>query len=424
VDFPKNYVPGESQLINFRGPRGTVRTINFQDLLAGRVDKNQMRGALVLIGASGLSGHDYETPIGPMSRAEITANFLDNILAQRWVKPVPVLFVVGFLLILTAATAWLTTRYPQVVSAVLLITLLTTLIALSLSLFDLFNLYIPILPQALAVLVTYVIFTSFQLSMREYEKDQLEKEKAFILDVEELKSNFLSLISHDLKTPIAKIQGVCDRMSAKVQDADLAEDIQALRQEAQELNRYIKTLLQVTKAETRDFHLKKDPMDLNEITEAVCEQLAPLAQSRQIRLEFELEPMFLIEADALLIHEVILNLVENAIKFSPENSSILIRTRDVDGQVMFMVEDSGPGISEAEQPQIFQKFYRGQTGKEHARGSGLGLYLVKYFIERHDGSVILDSQPGRGTRIGFTLPIQDAEPGLNAETGERYEAIT
>jgi K+-sensing histidine kinase KdpD len=213
-------------------------------------------------------------------------------------------------------------------------------------------------------------------------------------------------------------------MSAKVQDADLAEDIQALRQEAQELNRYIKTLLQVTKAETRDFHLKKDPMDLNEITEAVCEQLAPLAQSRQIRLEFELEPMFLIEADALLIHEVILNLVENAIKFSPENSSILIRTRDVDGQVMFMVEDSGPGISEAEQPQIFQKFYRGQTGKEHARGSGLGLYLVKYFIERHDGSVILDSQPGRGTRIGFTLPIQDAEPGLNAETGERYEAIT
>jgi two-component system, OmpR family, phosphate regulon sensor histidine kinase PhoR len=404
--LPRSGLPESFRLINYRFLAGKSPKVHFSS-----VHNANLRDKFVVIGVSGASGQEFLTPVGRLSRAEITATVADNILEHRWVKMPPLVLMSLLLLFLAILTAWITTHYPQVLSSTIILTLGLVSLAATLSLFDELQIFIPLGPLLVTGFSAYIVFTSFQLTISAYQNMQLEKEKALLLDVEELKSNFLSLISHDLKTPIAKIQGICDRIGAQgqsdhPQDGPLQDDVRALQRETAELNRYIKTLIQVSRIAAHSVELRMESMDLNDTIEAVVEQLAPLAHGKQVILELDLEPMFLIEGDQLLIHEVVMNLVENAVKFSPNGGKVTLRSRDIDDRVLFMVEDRGPGIPKSEQGQIFEKFYRGEKGREHAKGSGLGLYLVKYFIERHDGRVILDSEVGLGTRIGFSLPTR------------------
>jgi len=116
--------------------------------------------------------------------------------------------------------------------------------------------------------------------------------------------------------------------------------------------------------------------------------------------------MFSIEMDSLMIQEVVLNLIENAVKYTPNDGHILVQTNEVDDKAIFSVKDNGPGISKTDQDHIFEKFYRGQAHLSQIKGTGLGLFLVKYFIELHGGEVFLESEVNKGTRVGFTLPLQ------------------
>lgn len=403
------------KLINYRGPRGSFDTYSFSDIINGKVAGSKLKNKLIIIGPHSVADHEFITPLGDMSRSEIYANTIDNYMHNRWVKTSQTLPFAILLLVLALVTAWITMQYPQMLALVILGFFQIGLIAVSLSVFDIFYYLMPMAPQIVAVAASFMIFMSYQLTLTDYERDQLEKEKQFMIDVEELKHNFLSLISHDLKTPIAKIQGITDRILSRKVDDNTSNDVISLKAEAEHLNRYIKTLLQVTRAESHGFQLNPDSMDINEVIEKVCEELSTLAQAKEVQLKLDLEPMFLIEADQLLMHEVILNLVENAIKFSPEAGVIKISSQDVDGQVIVMVEDDGPGIQDSEVDQIFEKFYQGEKGKSYSKGSGLGLYLVKYFIERHKGKVIVNSGPKKGMKIGFSLPTHSEPESLEGE---------
>jgi two-component system phosphate regulon sensor histidine kinase PhoR len=318
--------------------------------------------------------------------------------------------------------AWLTSTYPQFLASFMIICLNVFYITFSLWTFDTYYFWIPIMAPAIVSFVTYITFLSFQLTLKEYLNEQLEKEHQFLLDVEELKNNFLSLISHDLKTPIAKIQAIVDRLIAQYPGHEFAGDLTSLREVTAELHRYIRTILQIARVESRDFRINKDSADINEIIETVVEQLDPLARNKKMVLKTNLEPMFLIEVDHILMHEVILNLIENAIKYTPEGGHVEVSSQEVDGNVIIMVEDSGPGIPESEQARVFEKFYRGELGKSQPKGSGLGLYLVKYFIELHAGKVLLDSSP-KGTKIGFSLPVGELSTEISA-VGESHEVQT
>ncbi|MCB0385209.1 MAG: ATP-binding protein, partial [Bdellovibrionales bacterium] len=117
------------------------------------------------------------------------------------------------------------------------------------------------------------------------------------------------------------------------------------------------------------------------------------------------EPMFLIEMDSILIREVILNLIENAIKYTPDGGTVLILSREEDDMVRVVVQDTGVGIAPEEQARVFDKFVRGQQHSLITKGTGLGLYLVKYFIELHGGQVKMESEMGKGTRFEFSLPV-------------------
>ena len=239
----------------------------------------------------------------------------------------------------------------------------------------------------------------------------LEQEQKYLQELEQLKSNFVSLISHDLKTPLAKIQGVVDRLK-KTSDCTESskEDFNALEDYTNELNRYIQSILKVMRVESRDFQINKTSTDLNEMIEEVVKSLRPLAEVKELALNLNLEPLFLVDLDATLIREVIHNLIENAIKYSPENKQITITSFETqDNEIGFQVQDQGEGIPPDEVSSVWGKFVRGQSQSHKSKGTGLGLYLVKYFVELHAGRVTLQSVVGQGTTVGFFLPLQTVD---------------
>ncbi len=407
-----------SPLINFRGEAGTFKTLGFKDFLSHNYPNNFFQNKTVIIGTTEPEGGDVRTPVGQMSRAEIVANLVDNIHNDRWVNRPP-FWVMGLLLLgLVIAIAFCTASYPQFLALFIILWANFVYTTGSLWAFDAFYFWLPVLAVGIVSFVTYVIFLSFQLTLKEYVTLQLEKEREFLIEVEQLKNNFLSLISHDLKTPIAKIQAICDRLLTQYPLHEFSGDIHRMKDVISELHRYIGTILQITRVESRDFRISRDSADINEIIESVVEQLDTLSQSKHILIDIKLEPIFLVEMDQVLIHEVVLNLIENAIKYTPENGRVVVSSREVDDQVFVVVEDNGLGIPAEEQAQIFEKFYRGQLGRSQPRGSGLGLYLVKYFVELHGGRVFLESNVGSGTRVGFNLPIEQANATNHVHAAE------
>jgi len=227
-----------------------------------------------------------------------------------------------------------------------------------------------------------------------------------------MKSNFLSMVSHDLKTPIAKIQAVVEGMRRDLnpsneRGAEWKEWIDSIENSNNELKRFITSILNLSRIESQKVILKKKSNDINLIIQHTLKRLTPLVQQKNLIIEESLDPLFSIECDEELIRQVVNNLIDNAIKYSPPASKILVRSREVEGFVRVEVEDFGPGIPKDQLPLMFRKFTRLlRPIKEQVKGTGLGLYLSKYFIELHGGSIRVKSVEGQGTTFSFTLPLQ------------------
>lgn len=399
-----NALMGDTRFINYRGGRGVFPAISASNVLKGKIPPEFFKDKIVVIGSDSLSG--YSTPLGRMSRADVIAQVTDNIIAKRWIKrPAPWASSLYLLAVLLIAVAILIS-YPQSVAFVFLLWLALGTSALSIWVFDTFYIWLPAFSALALELVAYVVFIGYQLSVKENQTWRLEQEKHLLSELDQLRNNFVSLISHDLKTPIAKIQAICDRLLATPQAEDVKDGLQSLRKESVELHRYIQSILQISRLESNKVQLRKEPIDFNEVVEKVVGQVKPLSNDKQQSLKTELEPMFSIEADGVLIQEVILNLVENAVKYTPTAGRIDVCTREVDNKVIFTVQDTGPGIPAQDREHLFEKFFRGQAQSSPIKGTGLGLFLAKYFIELHGGEVFLESEVGKGTRVGFTLPLE------------------
>jgi signal transduction histidine kinase len=141
--------------------------------------------------------------------------------------------------------------------------------------------------------------------------------------------------------------------------------------------------------------------------EQCAQKLEFQARQKGVDLTLELDPLFPIQVDPSLIIQVFTNIIDNAIKYSPGGSKVMISSREVGDYVEVVVEDNGKGMDEEETKQLFTKFYRGKTHPgDESKGSGLGLYLSKYFIELHEGSVSAQSRPGSGSKFSIHLPIR------------------
>ncbi len=273
--------------------------------------------------------------------------------------------------------------------------------------FSIFGLWLKMSHIILSIFVVYYIWVPFR-AIGEYQTRYAIQEEAKLLkQVDNLKRNFISLMSHDLKTPVAKIAGIADILAVQYDNtANQRQLIDNIIDSTKELNKFITSILDLTKVESRELTIKKVQKDVNTIVEAVVEKLKFEASSSEIIFETQLSPLYPVTIDVELINRVISNLIENAIKYSGNGSKIEISTWDDDTWVYIKIKDNGVGINPEDLEHVFDKFFRVKNDSSHKiKGSGLGLYLVRYFVELHQGEITAESTLGDGTT--FTVKLKN-----------------
>ncbi len=215
------------------------------------------------------------------------------------------------------------------------------------------------------------------------------------------------MMSHDLKTPIARIQGMTEVILQD--DVTLSpvqrEAVDTIKGSSDDLLKFINSILQYGRIESQGVELHKQSKDINQVLADVIKKHEFLAKVKKIKVQTEFEPMFPIQIDVELMKQVLSNLVENAIKYSHDESSVTVKSREEGSLVVIEVTDNGVGIPAEDLPNIFMKFYRSHNVKTSTiKGTGLGLYLAKYFAELHKGDITVTSEVGKGSTFKLTLP--------------------
>jgi two-component system, OmpR family, phosphate regulon sensor histidine kinase PhoR len=401
----------ESFLIGFEGGPGHFPACGVREFMKGQTGCSNLRGKKVIISPTGAlpaGATLYRTPVGSLSRGEALANVIhtaEKLKAHR-TTPWPLLFLLVLLHCLAlgaivlqqtgSGQAW---RIPLLLAAELLLSLLLLRFA---------SIHLSLLPFVSGALISYSAFLWLKFSRQESKRWQAEKRTQLLRELDELKSNFVSLMSHDLKTPLAKVQMLTERLARE--NANLSgpqkDIVTGIQKSNDELGQYIVKILNFQRIESQEIRLNKKSHDLNQLIEEVVERLKPLAIDRSVSLSMELEPMFALELDETLIRQVLTNLIDNAIKYTPPGSKVEVKSRDSGDFVEVEVLDNGPGLRKEEVEKLFKKFSRSEkTTAERVKGTGLGLYLVKYFIELHGGSTGVESSAEKGSRFWFRLPV-------------------
>ncbi len=301
--------------------------------------------------------------------------------------------------------AYLVLRIPLKFAWLALAALAACWILVGIVLFSLHWL-VPLATPLLCILLTYLVLLGHKVRRQEADQWRLHQDAANARQIDEFKNNFVSLFSHDLKTPIARIKAVVQvaladshEVPAKLQDA-----LKNIDRASDDLGRLIGDILKVTKMESMALELQQDSVDLNRTVELAVARLKYAGEEKKIRFVLDLEPLFPIEGDPQLIQEIVINLAENGVKYGKPGSNVTIRTAEEAGRVRVTVTDEGQGIPAEELPRVTGKFFRGKAAAKNSSGSGLGLYLAKYFVEMHQGGLDIQSQEGRGTQVTFWLP--------------------
>ena len=227
-------------------------------------------------------------------------------------------------------------------------------------------------------------------------------------EAEQMKSTFISVISHELKTPVALIKGYAGTLRRTDADWDpetMHEGLSVIEEEADRLNSLIDNLLDASRIQAGVFKLELGDVSLERLAQRVVEGFR--LQTEAHDFEFDFPPgLPMVVADEARIRQVLDNLVSNAIKYSPDGGTIRIGGWHDEQGVTVYVADQGIGIPQDEQSRLFESFYRVDSGlRRRTKGTGLGLYLSKTIIDAHNGTIWVRSEPGKGSTFFFTLPI-------------------
>lgn len=224
---------------------------------------------------------------------------------------------------------------------------------------------------------------------------------------EEQRSTFISVISHELQTPIAIIKGyasILARPDATFEPASMRTRLQAIEEEADRLNKLVGNLLYASRIEVGGLQMEVVPLDLANLIEGVVRRLQAKAPDATINLDMPAS-LPTVMADRDRIEEVLQNLLDNAIKYSPRERVIWLTCRVTGEEVVVSITDQGMGISLRDQEQIFQRFRRGRDSSTYSLpGAGLGLYICKAIIEAHGGHIWVESTLHEGSTFSFSLP--------------------
>jgi signal transduction histidine kinase len=285
-----------------------------------------------------------------------------------------------------------------------------------------------------ALLTSKLHLASVRDSYNELQTKTQRLQEAYdrLKELDRLKSNFLATVSHELRTPLTSIIGYSEMLAEGIA-GDLTEEqkefVATIHEKGEQLLALIKGLLDLSKLESGTMSLRKATMDVAPLVNDVHQTLTPTARKKNVQLGCSVEGQLpLLWGDAERLRQILLNLVENAIKFTPPGGEVTIRagTTMMDvvnddegaGRVLFgnrrlaielRVADTGIGIPEQERERVFDAFYQVDSSSTREQGgTGLGLSIVKRLVESHDGSVHIESNPGGGTVFVVAIPCRRA----------------
>ncbi|PIS12133.1 MAG: histidine kinase [Bdellovibrio sp. CG10_big_fil_rev_8_21_14_0_10_47_8] len=388
---------------------------SFEQVLNQPVDAADIADKIVIFGdRTDLDTHDYVS--SPFSRegklmplAEMHANIFETLIRNSAPARAPDWLNLVFTLLISLLTVHVVLTLKPLKGILILMGTAVTFSAFCYFCFWPLNIWIDMAHPFLAIFLCYYFFIPYRLIVENRRSWEYYQKHKLLSEVEQLKTNFIGMMSHDLKTPLARIQGMTEAISKDNTplSSTQREALDMIRQSAEDLLKFISTILNYAKIESQGVELHLQAKDINQILKEVIRKHEFLAQVKHIQLIAELEPLFSIEIDPELIKQVLSNLIENAIKYSPENSKVLISTEEANNKVVIQVADQGPGIPEDEVANVFMKFFRSKSAKSSPiRGSGLGLYLAKYFVELHRGAIHCESTPGQGSTFTVELPVK------------------
>jgi len=230
-------------------------------------------------------------------------------------------------------------------------------------------------------------------------------------EISRMKTDFVSSVSHELKTPLASIKAYIEMLiDGEAEDEETrTEFYEIISTETDRLHRLIENILNISRIESGVVKVVREPLSLPGIVKQVLDVAASQAKLKGVKLEGRLTPVYYqVEADHDMIYQAVMNLVSNAIKYTPPGGAIAVSVGvDESRGVSFCeVADTGAGISAEELPHIFDKFYRVKANNKMAKGTGLGLCLVKHIVETvHNGTLSVTSEVGKGSTFSFQLPV-------------------
>lgn len=416
------YVPkADATFVQFRYSQSTkesagkITTIPFHKVRVGNFPKDFFKGKIVLVGpkyVSNYTSNSSDYVLTPFNREEyespkmfLHGQLIEALIQHKTVYPLPKEVSFALSIILAIVLSIVISRIRPTHGLAITLTCMGGIVLISYLLFVIFGIWVYVTHIMLTIFVVYYIWVPFR-AIGEYQRRYAIQEEAKLLKkVEHLKQNFISLMSHDLKTPVAKMAGLAD-ITMKIPGIpdEARSNMNSIIESTKELNKFITSILDLTKVESRNLTLNKISKDVNLIIEDIVEELSYKAKSQNIKIDVDLAPLYPVHIDVVLIKRVLSNLVENALKYSGEGTSIYVKSWDDADWVYIDVKDTGVGISEEDLEHIFEKFYRVKNDASHViKGSGLGLYLVKYFVELHGGKISVESNMGQGTK--FTVKL-------------------
>lgn len=251
-------------------------------------------------------------------------------------------------------------------------------------------------------------------------KEDLEREHAELERLERVRRDFVVNVSHELRTPVASIQGYAETLldGALEDPRHNRRFLTVIRQNAERLGRLTEDLLALSQLELKSRRFEFAGYRLATLLDEAVETIRPIAARKRVAVERKPVPAeWEVFCDAAAVHQILTNLLDNAVKFSPEGGTVEV-SAELDrqaGHAVVCVRDQGPGIPEADLPRIFERFYRVDKARSRELGgTGLGLAIVKHLVQAHGGRIWVESQLGRGAAFFFTLPVE--ELGLPAES--------
>jgi two-component system phosphate regulon sensor histidine kinase PhoR len=227
-------------------------------------------------------------------------------------------------------------------------------------------------------------------------------------ELEKIRQDFVANVSHELRTPLTTIKGYAETLlEGGLKEDQAFQFVQVIKRHTDRLTKIVEDLLMLSRFETKEFQLKMEAIPLRDFVDDVVEFVKEPAERKEISLSRnEIPSSLAVLADRSHLEQILINLLDNAIKYTPEGGRVVVSAVEKDSKdIQFSVEDNGIGIPKEDLSRIFERFYRVDKGRsKELGGTGLGLSIVKHLVQAHGGRVWVESQPGKGSTFYFTLP--------------------